>query len=62
MATRKKPVLGQALDRTEDGRLARIAVPNPSKIGTRLDHRILPQVPSVPSKIRHTAVPRRGSR
>jgi hypothetical protein len=63
MGTRKKQVLGQGLDRTEDGRLARLAVPDPNKIGSnRLGQRLLPQLPSVtPSKIRHTAGAARGS-
>jgi hypothetical protein len=61
---RKKPVLGLALDRTEDGRLARLAVPNPTQLGSnRLGRRDLPKIPLVASvKIRHTAAPRRGSR
>jgi hypothetical protein len=59
MATRKKAL---AVDLQPDGRPARSTVPDPRKMGTRLDHRILPQVPSAPAKIRHTAVPRRGSR
>jgi hypothetical protein len=63
----KKPVLGLALDRTEDGRLARITVPDPRKtnFGSRLSQRLLPQVPHVatPStRMRHTAGTRRGSR
>jgi hypothetical protein len=58
---RKKPTL--AVDLDDLGRPVRPTVPDPRKIGTRLDHRILLQVPSVaPSKIRYTAVPRRGSR
>lgn len=66
MARHKKPVLGQALDRTDDLRLARISPPDPRKVGTRLSQRLLPQLPHdkvvSPTKIRHTAVPRRGSR
>jgi hypothetical protein len=62
----KKPVLGLALDRTEDGRLARPVV-DPRKVnyGTRLAMRLLPQVPHValPStRVRHTAGTKRGSR
>jgi hypothetical protein len=61
MASRNKKGLGIELQ--PDGRPARPTVPDSRKIGTRLDHRVLPQVPSVASaKIRHTVVPRRGSR
>jgi hypothetical protein len=60
MATRKKASLAIELD--DLGRPARPTAPDPRKIGTRLDHRILPQVASVSSKIRHTAMLRRGSR
>jgi hypothetical protein len=62
----KKPILGKAMDRTEDGRLARPAFPDPRKTGTRLSQRLLPQVPHVaaPSstRTRHTAGTKRGSR
>jgi hypothetical protein len=53
-----KPKLGGALDRTEDGRLARPTVPDPRKIGTRLSQRLLPQVLSASIKLRKTARPR----
>jgi hypothetical protein len=43
----RKPVLGLALDRTEDGRLARPTVPDPRKIGSGLGQRLLPQLPHV---------------
>jgi hypothetical protein len=57
MGTRKKK--GLAIELDDLGRHARPAVPDPRKVGTRLDHRILPQVPSVaPSKIRQTEVSR----
>lgn len=57
MGTRKKK--GLAIELDDLGRPARPMVPDPRKIGTRLDHRILPQIPSVSSsKIRHTAVSR----
>ena len=61
---RKKPVLGLAMDRTEDGRLARPTVPDPRKIGTRLGQRLLPQLPHVATstRMRHTAGTKRGSR
>lgn len=63
MALNRKPILGLAMDRTEDGRLARPAAPDPRKISPRrLGQRLLPQVPSAsPSKMRRTAIPR-GSR
>jgi hypothetical protein len=60
----RKPVLGLALDRTEDGRLARLAVPNPTQLGSnRLGRRDLPQIPSAPpARMRHPVIPKRGSR
>ena len=63
MARKKQPTLGVALDRTEDGRLARLAVPNPTQLGSnRLGRRDLPKIPLVaPVKIRRTAVPPRDS-
>jgi hypothetical protein len=61
----KKPVLGLALDRTEDGRLARPTVPDPRKTGTHLSQRLLPQIPHVSvrsTRTRHTAGTKRGPR
>jgi hypothetical protein len=63
MGTRK-PVLGPGLDRQPDGRPVLNPSPiDPRKIGTR-GRKLLPQLPHVttPTRIRHTAVPRRGSR
>jgi hypothetical protein len=59
--SQKKPSLAIELDET--GRPARPIV-DPRKIGTRLSQRLLPQLPHTATspKIRHTAVPRRGSR
>jgi hypothetical protein len=59
----RKPILGLAMDRTEDGQLARPAAPDSRKAGTRLSQRLLPQLPHAEPnvKIRRTAVPR-GSR
>jgi hypothetical protein len=64
MATRKKKqVLGLALDRTEDVRLANIVVPNPAKSSRlRLGQRPLPELPAVASRIRKTAGTLRGAR
>jgi hypothetical protein len=57
----KKKSLG--IDLQPDGRPARPTVPDPRKIGTRLNQRLLPQVPHVaaPTRTRHTAG-KRGSR
>jgi hypothetical protein len=43
--SRNNPVLGPAMDRTEDGRPVR-AVPDPRKVGTRQSQRLLPQIPT----------------
>jgi hypothetical protein len=63
MATHKKPSL--AVELQPDGRPAR-ELPDPRKAGTRLSQRLLPQLPheapSSKTRVRHTAVPRRGSR
>jgi hypothetical protein len=60
MATRKKTL---AVDLQSDGRPVR-DLPSPQKIGPRsLGRHLLPQIPhEAPSKIRHTALPPRGSR
>jgi hypothetical protein len=62
MAT-KKNQLGTTSPRQPDGRPSLVA-PDPKKLrSNQLGRRALPQVPSVaPSKIRHTALPSRGSR
>jgi hypothetical protein len=60
--SRKKPTL--AVDLQPDGRPVR-DLPSPLKIGPRpLGRRLLPQLPhaELKTKIRHTAVPPRGSR
>ena len=57
----RKPALGPASDRTEDGRPAR-ELPDPRQLGPQaLGRRVLPQIPhaELKTKIRHTAVPRR---
>jgi hypothetical protein len=58
----KKPSLGPAINRMDDGRPERM-LPDPRRLGpARLGKRLLPQVPAPTAHVRHTAGTRRGSR
>jgi hypothetical protein len=59
---RKK--LSLAVELQPDGRPAAQQFPDPRKIGPQsLGRRVLPQIPSAqPTRMRHTTIPKRGSR